>query len=70
MVRNKTNECWSCEHKRNVPGNAHIRCSKPDRYMTGDPHGIHNGWFLYPLLFDPIWKGKACATFSPVQETV
>ena len=23
--------------------------------VTADPHGIKNGWFLWPINFDPIW---------------
>jgi len=23
--------------------------------IAGDPHGIKNGWFMWPLNFDPIW---------------
>jgi hypothetical protein len=28
--------------------------------MSGSEHGIRHGWFFYPLLFDPVWKTKAC----------
>ena len=60
----KHNECWYCEHKRDVPGSAHFRCSNPDPDMTGDRHGISNGWFIYPMLFDPVWKTKDCVNFK------
>ena len=62
--RNMMNECYSCTHKRNVSGNTHILCSKPDSAMTGDSHGIANGWFIYPLLFDPTWKTKLCDNYE------
>ena len=62
--RNMHNECWSCKHKRAVPGNAHIRCSNPDEKMTGDLHGIKNGWFYYPICFDPTWKAKDCDNYE------
>ena len=61
--RNKRNECWSCAHRRAVPGNAHIQCANPDLAMTGDPYGARSGWFHYPLLFDPVWKTKDCANY-------
>jgi len=32
--------------------------------MTGNAHGVKNGWFIYPLLFDPIWKTKECDNFE------
>jgi len=62
--RDMRNECYHCKHKREVPGNAHIRCVKPDNKMEGDMHGIKNGWFFYPLLFDPTWKEKECSNYE------
>ncbi len=62
--RTKHNECYTCVHRRNVPGDAHIGCAKPDMTMTGHPHGIKNGWFLYPLLFDPVWKAADCQNYE------
>lgn len=56
--------CYKCKNKREVPGNAHIKCVKPDPKMTGDPHGIRNGWFIYPSLFDPVWRTKECDNFE------
>jgi hypothetical protein len=58
------NECWRCQHKRDVPGNAHIDCAKPDPTMTGNSRGIKKGWFYYPLVFDPIWKTRDCVNFD------
>lgn len=52
-------KCYTCKHKRNVPGNAHVMCLKPDDDVTGDEWGIQNGWFIYPVLFDPTW-GSGC----------
>ena len=57
-------ECYTCQHKRSVPGNCHIKCAEPDPDMTGNDHGIANGWFIYPMLFDPTWKTKLCANFN------
>ena len=57
-------ECWSCKFKEEVPGDYHIKCINPDSEMTGNPHGIKNGWFFYPFLFDPIWKEKLCRNFE------
>jgi hypothetical protein len=47
-----------------VPGNCHIACSNPDMHMTGNKHGIVNGWFFYPVLFDPIWMTKECSNYE------
>jgi hypothetical protein len=63
--RNAMNECYSCVHRRNVPGDCHIACALPDPHMTGNAHGIERGWFFYPLLFDPTWKTKLCANWEP-----
>ncbi len=59
-------ECYSCKYRRGVPGDCHSQCVNPDPAMTGDPHGIQHGWFFYPLLFDPVWKTKACANYQEV----
>ncbi len=58
------NECRFCQHRREVPGYWHIQCVKPDSEMTGNAHGIREGWFIYPLLFDPVWKTKRCSNFE------
>lgn len=34
--------------------------------MKGNKHGIRNGWFMYPFLFDPVWKEKKCENFDDV----
>lgn len=60
-------ECYSCKSKDNVTGNAQIKCNNPDTEMTGDAHGIRNGWFFYPILFDPTWKTKLCSNYEEVK---
>ncbi len=59
--------CYSCEFKRSIPGDAHIQCDNPDPEMTGNPHGIRNGWFFYPFNFDPIWMAKKCANYKQAE---
>jgi hypothetical protein len=63
-------DCKDCANKRNVPGDCHVQCVKPDGNMTGNQHGIRNGWFMYPLLFDPIWATKKCDNFESVNLAV
>ena len=63
--RDFRNECYHCKHKRSVAGNAHIECVKPDTNMRGNEHGIRNGWFYYPFLYDPTWKEKMCNNYEP-----
>lgn len=57
--------CYQCIHARGVPGNAHIACAKPCATMTGHPHGIERGWFMYPVLFDPTWRTAECSNYEP-----
>lgn len=57
-------ECWSCMHARSVPGESHILCASPDMSMTMSAHGLANGWALYPLLFDPVWKMRRCRNYE------
>ena len=64
IKRDMRNECYYCDHKRSVPGNCHIECVRPDKNMTGDKHGIREGWFMYPFLFDPVWKTSLCGNFE------
>lgn len=32
--------------------------------VEGDPHGIRNGWFVWPLNFDPVWL-RRCDGYEP-----
>ena len=57
-------ECYKCSHRRGVAGNAHFACVKPDLAVMGSPHGIQEGWFMYPMLFDPVWKQTRCRNFE------
>ena len=66
--RTRSGECYDCVHKQDVPGNAHIRCNKPDASMTGNPHGVANGWFYYPSLFDPSWKETLCNNYESKEQ--
>ena len=34
--------------------------------ITGHPHSIKNGWFTWPINFDPVWL-LSCDGFTPVQ---
>ena len=67
-ARTIANECYSCKHKRSVPGNAHIKCVKPNTDMRGNQHGIKNGWFIYPFLFDPAWKEVMCKNYESCEQ--
>ena len=55
--------CYSCAYKDEVPGSAHIRCRllwTTERRPEGAPHGVRNGWFIFPLNYDPTWGPNEC----------
>lgn len=35
--------------------------------VTGNPHGIRSGWFMWPANFDPVWL-VSCNGFEKVQQ--
>lgn len=35
--------------------------------IEGEPHGIANGWFIWPVNFDPIWL-RRCDGFAAKDE--
>lgn len=57
-------ECYYCAFKKNIPYSAHISCSNPMTDMKCDQYGKNNGWFNYPVNFDPIWKEHHCINFK------
>ncbi len=57
-------ECYSCLNRRDIRGDCHSKCAKPDAEMTGSEHGRRNGWFMYPYNFDPVWKTKICNNYE------
>ena len=62
-------QCYSCAYRTSVPGSAHSRCtfnfSKANIPMPqGAAHGIRNGWWLFPLNYDPTWMEGDCGAQS------
>jgi len=49
MSRNMRDECYTCQNRCDIPGDAHSRCLKPDLGMTGNEYGIKSGWFFIRL---------------------
>jgi len=79
-------DCYTCKHRRGIPGDCHSCCKHPslgdvpdnaliglmgilagagrvpgfqvnskELNIKGNPHGIRNGWFNFPVNFDPTW---------------
>lgn len=68
MAVNYVKQCAGCKHKRRIPGDCHIACAKPEGSgVTGKKIGIQNGWFMYPINFDPTWRESDCANYEPRQ---
>ena len=65
--------CHDCTSCRSLPGNAHIQCDKGVSGLfnsetnipkiKGNQHGIKNGWFFWPLNYDPVWL-ESCDSFE------
>jgi hypothetical protein len=60
-------DCYKCVHRLEVPGSCHSRCNNHAAKVSGHPHGMRMGWFMWPLNFDPTWL-KACDGFSDKAE--
>ena len=62
--------CAGCAYRESIPGDTHSRCVfKWEGPMPqGKPHGIKNGWFVFPLNYDPIWGPDQCGNRSKTRE--
>ncbi len=47
--------CYECTNRGTLDWSAHSCCSATDATVSADSHGIKNGWFLWPINFDPVW---------------
>lgn len=63
MTEHEKPNCHKCVHRRDIPGDAHSRCNNFQAHVIGNEHGIHRGWFMWPVNFDPTWL-LACDGFS------
>lgn len=60
-------KCGECIHRRSIPGDAHSACANLNAQVTADRYGVEQGWFFWPLNFDPSWL-KTCTGFEAVQK--
>lgn len=60
-------DCYKCVHRREIPGDRHSRCLNHSAHVTGRLHGIRNGWFWWPINFDPLWL-VSCDGFKTFEE--
>lgn len=65
--------CHQCAYREEVPGSAHSRCvyawESSEVTPRGDPHGIRNGWYLFPFNYDPTWGPDSCKMRSETRES-
>ena len=75
-------DCHQCQHVKSIPGDCHIACNHPEVQLAGgslamflhpralnikgNPHGIRNGWFFWPINFDPTWL-ENCDGFNKIE---
>ena len=64
----KKPNCYECIHQRTLPGDAHSQCANRKAEVRGNPHGIKNGWFMWPYNFDPVWL-ESCNGFTQKEIT-
>ena len=55
--------CYACVHRRDLRGTAYSSCNAIDASVTGDVRGVRDGWFNWPLQFDPVWL-QTCSSFT------
>ena len=36
--------------------------------ISGNRHGIEQGWFYWPQLFDPVWMESQCNKFEGIKD--
>lgn len=63
----KVPDCHKCKHHRDIPKKFHSRCTNKRAKVAGDPHGIKNGWFMWPYNFDSRWL-TGCNGFENGEE--
>lgn len=63
MKNKKKPNCYKCVHRLDVPGDVHSRCNNHKAKVFAKTHGVRNGWFHWPINFDPVWL-ETCTGFS------
>ena len=69
MEDQEKKNCWTCGYVGSVPGSAHARCKfdwekAKKRMPEGSVHGIRNGWWAFPLNYDPVWMVGECQEWA------
>ena len=69
MNKDKKKTCYDCAYRGTIPGNAHTKCTfnwgkSEIESPKGAEHGRRNGWWSFPLNYDPVWMEGECGAFS------
>ena len=62
-INRKAPDCYECEHRHDLIGDAHSSCDALSANVIGNRHGIEHGWFFWPFNFDPTWL-EMCDSFK------
>lgn len=70
---NTRGQCHGCAYRSKVPGDAHSTCNFDFRKAglkmpAGDPNGVRNGWYMFPVNYDPNWMVEACGGRSETKD--
>lgn len=67
MEKNIKHNCYECKYRRDIGGDCHSTCVHPQikassmlgaamsLRISATVHGVDNGWFFWPINFDPVW---------------
>jgi len=67
-------KCNNCAYKVSVPTSSHhISCrfnwiKSELNSPTVNQHGVKEGWYYFPLNFDPVWQTEECKAFSSIKD--
>jgi len=63
----KKPNCYKCEFRGSIPGDAHSQCHNINAHVEGDAYGRRSGWFFWPVNFDPVWL-ESCDGFKAIKK--
>ena len=70
-------KCYNCPYSEPVPGSSHhLEChyhwlhKDAPNVPEGSDHGVRNGWFFFPVNFDPIWMENECAVNATERDPI
>lgn len=67
VLKGNIMNCYECKHRRELPGSCHSQCANGEAKVVGNAHGVRNGWFFWPINFDPVWL-QNCTGFEKKEQ--